>query len=154
MTDKVIEFPKSKVVRALPEEVTKARQAKADQKMADAIVDDIVGMIITELDNCMLNVEDRQFSKDFVLIADALKACVYRQFDIEHHLHDFIDSNIALIEGDLEDMSKEQIKEKVEQVMEDLRKAKEKLELPSEPDSFTKEELQQVIDNLDNDETS
>ena len=51
MTDKVIEFPKSKVVREIPEEIHKERQAKADMKQADTIVDEVAGLMITELDN-------------------------------------------------------------------------------------------------------
>lgn len=131
MTDKVIEFPKHKVVRDVPEEHLIARQAKADQKLADAIVDDITGMIITELDNCMVEVEKKQFSKDFVLVADALKACVYRSFGIDHHLHDFIDNNVKLIEGS-ESMTKEEIKEKIESIMSELMNAKEKLDTDEE----------------------
>jgi hypothetical protein len=128
---KVIEFPHHKVVREVPEEHMIARQAKADQKLADAIVDDITGMMITELDNCFVEVENKQFSKDFVLVADALKACVYRSFGIDHHLHDFIDNNVKLIEG-AESMTKEEIKEKIESVMAELLDAKEKLDTDEE----------------------
>jgi hypothetical protein len=131
MTDKVIEFPKHKVVRDVPEEHMIARQAKADQKLADAIVDDLTGMMITELDNCMVEVENKQFSKDFVLVADALKACVYRSFGIDHHLHDFVDNNVKLIEG-ADGMTKEEIKEKIESVMAELLNAKEKLDTEEE----------------------
>jgi hypothetical protein len=131
MTDKVIEFPKNKVVREVPEEHLRARQAKADQKLADAIVDDLTGMMITELDNCFVEVENKQFSKDFVLVADALKACVYRSFGIDHHLHDFVDNNVKLIEG-AEGMTKEEIKEKIEKVMLELTEAKENLDTDEE----------------------
>jgi hypothetical protein len=131
MTDKVIEFPKHKVVREVPQEHLIARQAKADQKLADAIVDDLTGMLITELDNCMVEVENKQFSKDFVLVADALKACVYRSFGIDHHLHDFVDNNVKLIEGG-EGMTKEEIKEKIEKIMLELTQAKDNLDTDEE----------------------
>jgi hypothetical protein len=131
MTDKVIEFPKHKVVRDVPEEHLRARQAKADQKLADAIVDDLTGMLITELDNCMVEVENKQFSKDFVLVADALKACVYRSFGIDHHLHGFVDNNVKLIEGS-EGMTKEEIKEKIEKIMLELTQAKDNLDTDEE----------------------
>ena len=49
--EKVIEFPKNKVVRELPEEIHIARQAKADQKFADSVVDELAGFLLTELDN-------------------------------------------------------------------------------------------------------
>lgn len=132
MTDKVIEFPKHKVVREIPEEIHKERQAKADQKVADTIVDEITGLIITELDNYYVEVTNKQFSKDLVLVADAIKAAVYRSFGIDHHLHEFIDKNVTLIEGNFDNMSKEEIKEKIETVMKELTEAKENLDTDEE----------------------
>ena len=80
MTEKVIEFPKHKVVRDVPGEVIEERNRRAEQKAADAIVDEVVGVLITELDNYYVEVTDKQFSKDFILVIDALKSAVYRQF--------------------------------------------------------------------------
>lgn len=128
MTEKVIEFPKNKVVREVPEEIKKERQAKADQKMADSIVDEIAGLMITELDNYYIDVQDKQFAKDIILVVDALKAAVYRSFGIDHHLHEFVDNNVKLIEGDLESLSKEEIKEKIEHIMMELSMAKENID--------------------------
>ena len=51
MTEKVIEFPKNKVVRDIPGQVLEERQKRADQKMADGIVEEVTAMVITELDN-------------------------------------------------------------------------------------------------------
>lgn len=132
MTEKVIQFPKSKVVREIPEEVHHQRQAKADQKLADSIVDEITGLIITELDNYYVDVENKQFAKDMILVADSLKACVYRSFGIDHHLHTFIDQNVKIIEGDLGAMTKEEIKEKIEKIMDELSEAKEKIDSDDE----------------------
>lgn len=132
MTEKIIEFPKNKVVREVPEEVKKERQAKADQKLADSIVDEIIGIMITELDNFYVEVENKQFGKDFILVADALKALVYRQFGIQHHFHDFVDNNIKIIEGDINTLSKEEIREKIENIMMELSNAKNKLDSEEE----------------------
>lgn len=132
MNDKVISFPKNKIHREIPAEVHIERQAKADQKLADSIVDDITGIIITELDNYYVDVQKKQFSKDLVLVADAIKAAVYRSFGIEHHLHEFIDKNVTLIEGNFDDLSKEEIKEKIESVMKELSDAKERLDTDEE----------------------
>lgn len=127
MTEKVIEFPKHKVVRDVPGEVIEERNRRADQKMADAMVDEITGMMITELDNYYVEVEDKQFTKDLVLVVDALRAAVYRSFGIDHHLHAFIDNNVKLIEGG-EGMTKEELKEKIEKVMSELSAAKDELD--------------------------
>ena len=128
MTDKVIEFPKNKVVRDVPGEVMEERNRRADQKMADSIVDEISGLIITELDNYYVEVTEKQFAKDIILVVDALKAAVYRSFGIDHHLHPFIDDNVKLIEGDINAMSKEEIKEKIEKIMSELSEAKDRID--------------------------
>jgi hypothetical protein len=132
MTQKVIEFPKNKVVREVPEEIHLERQAKADMKQADAIVDEIAGIMLTELDNYYVDINQKQFAKDIILVVDALKAAVYRSYGIDHHLHAFIDDNVKLIEGDLESLSKEEIKEKIEKIMVELSEAKEKIDSDEE----------------------
>lgn len=128
MTHKVIEFPKSKVVREVPEEIHRERQAKADMKQADTIVDEVAGLMITELDNYYVDVTNKQFAKDIILVVDALKAAVYRSYGIDHHLHPFIDDNVKLIEGDIDSLSKEEIKEKIEKIMLELSEAKDKID--------------------------
>ena len=124
MTDKVIEFPKHKVVRDVPGNVLEERQKRADQKMADSIVTEITSIIITELDNYYVSVEDESFTKDLVLVVDALRAAVYRQFGFEHHLHPYIEKNINIISKKdaeaMEDMTEEQI----QKVIEDMMKSK------------------------------
>lgn len=128
MSEKVIEFPKNKVVRDIPGQVLEERQKRADQKMADGIVEEVTAMIITELDNYFVNIEDESFTKDLVLVVDALRATVYRQFGFEHHLHPFIEKNITIISKKdakaMEDMNEEQILNMIE----DMMKAKEKLD--------------------------
>jgi len=132
MSDKVIEFPKHKVVRDIPGEVFEERNRKADQKMADALVDDMAGFIATELDNFDLNVQDKTFAKDFILVVDALKACIYRQFGLEHTLHQFIDKNISIVDADFNGFSKEQIQDKIDAFMADLVASKEQLDSEAE----------------------
>jgi len=128
MTDKVIEFPKHKVVRDVPGEVLEERNRRADQKLADTIVDELTGIMITELDNYYVDVQDKQFSKDFILVIDSLKAAVYRSFGFVHHLHPFIDDNVKLIEGDTNEMTKEELQAKINEIMEDLTKTKAELD--------------------------
>jgi hypothetical protein len=132
MTDKVIEFPKHKVVRDVPGEVLEERARRADMKMADAIVSDITSIIITELDNYYVSVEEESFAKDLVLVVDALRATVYRQFGFEHHLHPFIEKNITIIsKADakaMEDMNEEQI----QKMIEDMLASKEELDKEGE----------------------
>ena len=132
MTDKVIEFPKHKVVRDIPGEVFEERNRKADQKMADALVDDMAGLIATELDNFDLDVQSKSFAKDFIVVVDALKSVIYRQFGLKHHFHDFADKNISIIDADFGTLSKEEIQDKIDAVMADLVATKEKLDSEAE----------------------
>lgn len=124
---KVVDFPKNKIVRDIPDEVIKERQTKSDKKMADAIIEDISGIVLTELDNYPVDVETKQFSKDFILVVDSITAAVYRSFGLDHHLHPLIDENIHLLESG-EGLSKEDIREQIEQLMEKLIEAKEGLD--------------------------
>ena len=130
MTDKVIEFPKNKVVRELPEEIHQARAKKADQKFADSVVDELAGFLLTELDNYDIEVENKAFAKDFVLVVDSLRATIYRSLGLDHHLHMFIDDNVKLLEGNIEGLTKEQIADQIAKMIEDI--AKEKVDTEEE----------------------
>lgn len=123
MTEKVIEFPKHKVVREIPEELLKARQAKADQKFGDSVVDELSGFLLTELDNYDIEVANKQFAKDFILVVDALRATVYRSLGIDHHLHPFIDENVKILDNG-EGLTKEELAERIASMIEDMAKEK------------------------------
>ena len=126
MTDKVIQFPQNKIKREIPGEVYEERNRRAEQKTADSIVDEIVGLTLTEMDNYyIIDVQDKQFTKDFVLVVDALRAAVYRSLGLDHHLHDFIDDNVKLLENS-EGLTKEELAERIAEMIEEV--AKEKLD--------------------------
>ena len=124
MTDKVIEFPKNKVVRELPEEIHQARAKKADKKFADSVVDELAGFLLTELDNYDIEVENKAFAKDFVLVVDSLRATIYRSLGLDHHLHMFIDDNVKLLEGNIEGLTQEQIADQIAKMIEEIAKEK------------------------------
>lgn len=115
---KVIEFPKHKVVREVPEQLQE-RDRRANQKFADTVADDMTSMLITELDNYMVDVQDKKFSRDLVLVVDALKAAIYRSLGLQHHLHDFIDKNVKLIDG-ASIMTKEELAAKIEEIISEI----------------------------------
>ena len=123
MTDKVIEFPKHKVVRDVPGDVIEERNRRADQKMADSIVTEVSAMIISELDNYFVNVDDESFTKDLVLLVETLRATVYRQFGFEHYLHPYIEKNVNLISKkdaeEIRNMNEEQIQNMILEMMKD-----------------------------------
>lgn len=132
MTDKVIEFPKHKVVRDVPVDVIEERNRKADQKMADALVDDMAGILVTELDNFDVDVQSKTFAKDFIVVVDALKATIFRQFGLDHPFHKFTDKNISIVDADFGTLTKEEIQDKLDEVMADLVATKERLDSEAE----------------------
>ena len=97
---KIVEFPKNKIVREMPANQDAVEQAKVKSKtkFADNITEDIIDLIVEELENRGVDIDDEMFIKDFSITVDALRATVYRQFDIEHHLHNFIDENVTIID--------------------------------------------------------
>ena len=99
MTENVVQFPKSKIVRLVPsdDDVVKQLKLKGLFKYADGIVDDIVELMVTEIENHGVDTDGKVFLKDFSMAADALRATIYRQFDLEHNLHNFIDENVKVI---------------------------------------------------------
>ena len=132
MTDKVIEFPKHKVVRDVPDEVFEERNRKADQKVADAMVEEMSGFLLTELDNYDVAVENSIFVKDFIVVVDALKGAIYRSFGLDHPFHTFVDKNVSIFDADIGSLSKEEIQDKIDHIMADLIATKEKLDNESE----------------------
>jgi hypothetical protein len=94
----IVEFPSHRIVREnINAEIIELAKEKSTQKFADTITEDIVGNIIEDLENSGVDVERTEFIKDFSLAADALRAAVYRQFGIDHSLHEFIDKNIKMV---------------------------------------------------------
>ena len=93
------------------------------QKFADSVVDELSGFLLTELDNYDIEVENKAFSKDFVLVVDALRATIYRSLDLDHHLHTFIDDNVKLIEG-AGNLSKEELTDRIVEMIEGMVKEK------------------------------
>jgi hypothetical protein len=96
---KVVDFPKHKIVREAPvnNEVVEAAKEKGLLNFSDSIVDDLLQGMIETLENYGVDVESKTFMKDFSLTADSLRASIYRQFGLDHNLHNFIDSNVKMM---------------------------------------------------------
>lgn len=100
----VFEFPKSKIVREVQpniEEVEKAKE-KGKQKYADGIVAEVALGLLAELENYGVELEDEKgkMSKDFLFLTDVLKSVIYRNMDLKHSLHEFVDENVAVFENE------------------------------------------------------
>ena len=98
MSDKIVEFPKHKIVREIPtnvEEIEKAKE-RSTQNFAEDIMEDLVSNIYAEFENYGLDVEGENFEKDFSFAADALRSTIYRTLGIKHPMQDFIKNNVTM----------------------------------------------------------
>lgn len=102
----VFEFPKDKIVREVQpniEEIEKAKE-KGKQKYADSIVAEVATGLLAELENYGIELEDDKgkFNKDFLFLTDVLKSVIYRNMDLKHSLHNFVDDNVAIFDDEEE----------------------------------------------------
>lgn len=98
MTENVVEFPKHRIVReyAGVDYVEKVKE-KSKANFAESVSDDMISVLLEEMENVGIDTGSDQFIKDFSMTVDALRATIYRTFDVPHHLHDFIDNNVKMI---------------------------------------------------------
>jgi hypothetical protein len=96
----VFKFPESKIVREVPvnvEEIEKQKE-KGRQNYADGIVAEVATGLIAELENYGVEIEDDDgnISKDYIFLTDVLKSVIYRNMDLKHPLHAFVDDNVEI----------------------------------------------------------
>jgi hypothetical protein len=96
---KVVEFPKSKIVREVPvsNEVIEKAKEKGLQNYADSIIDELIENLASDIENSGIDVDSKQFMKDFSFTVDGMRATIYRHFGITHGLHNFIDENVKIV---------------------------------------------------------
>ena len=102
----IVNFPTSRIVREVQpniEEVEKAKE-KGKQEYADGIVAEVATELLAELENYGIELEDDngKFNKDFLFLTDVLKSVVYRNMDLNHPLHEFVDENVAIFDDEEE----------------------------------------------------
>lgn len=106
---KVVQFPKDKIIREVHpniDEIEKAKE-KGRQNYADGIVAEVATGLLAELENYGIDLEDDKgkFSKDFLFLTDVLKSVIYRNMELKHPLHDFVEENVAIFDNE-EDFKK------------------------------------------------
>ena len=98
MTDNVLSFPKSKIIRDGDhniEELAKLK-TKSIQNFADSLTDEIGESIIGAFAINGIEVENEKFVKDFHFLISIINATIYRTLNLEHQFHTFIDDNVVL----------------------------------------------------------
>lgn len=100
----ILQFPKNKIIREIPvdnEKLEKTKQ-KSVTNFAENILNEIAHEVAMELDNAGIDTQSEQFLKDYMIVVDFLRATIYRQMDIKHHLHEVMDTSVKTEK--LEDM--------------------------------------------------
>ena len=94
MTGKVLSFPDGKEV---PVDKTTTRETIADhqtKKFADSLADDLVIQMVSSMQQDGLNVGKASGHKTFLdvgIFLEALRALIYREFDLNHPFHNVTD---------------------------------------------------------------
>ena len=94
MTGKVLSFPDGKEV---PVDKTTTRETIADhqtKKFADSLADDLVIQMVSSMQQDGLNICKASGTKKFLdvgIFLEALRALIYREFDLNHPFHNVTD---------------------------------------------------------------
>ena len=94
MTGKVLSFPDGKEV---PVDKTTTRETIADhqtKKFADSLADDLVIQMVSSMQQDGLNIGKASGHKTFLdvgIFLEALRALIYREFDLQHPFHNITD---------------------------------------------------------------
>lgn len=99
MTQNVIQFPTSKIVRppVINNELIEQVQVKGITNMAESISAEVVAAVMNDFDSSGLNTDSTQFHKDFNFLALTLTAVVYRALELDHPFQPILDQ-IKIVE--------------------------------------------------------
>lgn len=96
----VIPFPKNKIVRHVPVEETvpilEKMKINATANFAEELVSQIVDVLLDEMTSAGIDTQEEHFQKDFSMAVEAVRATVYRNLELEHSMHDFVDTSVVM----------------------------------------------------------
>lgn len=100
--NEVISFPTNKIVREYPQNIDLLEKVK--EKSVRKFADDVIGILaescFDQIEAIGLNTENENFDTDFAFVVETIRATVYRNLEIPHHLHEFIDKNLEVTTPD------------------------------------------------------
>lgn len=96
--NEVISFPTSKIVREYPQniEILEKAKEKSVKKFADDVIDILAENCYNQIETLGLNTETENFDRDFSFVVETIRATIYRNLELPHHLHEFIDNNLEI----------------------------------------------------------
>jgi hypothetical protein len=98
----VISFPSNKIVREYPQniEILEKAKEKSVKKFADDVIDILAETCYEQIESLGLNVESENFDTDFSFVVETIRATIYRNLELPHHMHEFIDNNLEVTTPD------------------------------------------------------
>lgn len=122
----ILEFPRNKIVREVPIDNERLEKAKkqSTKNFAEALIANIGENVLIDLEQgagLEVSAKNEDFTRDFFFALDVLRATIYRQLELEHHLHDYIDQHVKVRKLEEMDFYKDEISEyDEEQLLKDL----------------------------------
>jgi hypothetical protein len=112
----ILQFPKNKIVREVPIDNERLEKAKTQsvKNFAESLVANIGENILLDLEQgagLEVTPKNEDFTRDFFFALDVLRATIYRQLELDHHLHDYINEHVKVSKLDDMDFYKDEISE-------------------------------------------
>lgn len=100
MTDNILSFPKSRIIRDADHNIEELAKLKNNsiRNFADALTDEIAETFIGILSANGIELENEHFTKDFHFLMSIANATIYRTLNIEHKFHSFLDEHVSFTE--------------------------------------------------------
>ena len=112
----ILQFPKNKIVREVPIDNERLEKAKKQsvKNFAESLVANIGENILLDLEQgagLEVSPKNEDFTRDFFFALDVLRATIYRQLELDHHLHEYINEHVKVSKLDDMDFYNDDISE-------------------------------------------
>lgn len=112
----ILQFPKNKIVREVPIDNERLEKAKKQsvKNFAESLVANIGENILLDLEQgagLEVSSKNEDFTRDFFFALDVLRATIYRQLELDHHLHEYINEHVKVSKLDDMDFYNDDISE-------------------------------------------
>jgi len=149
--NKVIQFPKKNIVREIPNEQIKTVVKRKNEKFVEFASNEIAELLGMEFDNMGIIIDPDTYTKDFVLLVEAVRSLLMRQLGFSHKFQSFADKHIrdAIIEmpSGLDNVPMEVLHERIQASVEATMEAlKTEYAKPTKKRSRKKKSVEKVLD--------
>jgi len=91
----IIMFPAHKVVRSVPADVVKESIKKGIKNDAESMAGELFYIVAQHMNQMGIDASDsKEIERDMMFLYDIIRSIVYRNFELDHHLHDWLDAAV------------------------------------------------------------